>query len=258
MKLSKLRNTSFHKWFGSDQKLNALIEGFNSHAFLANPPIANIYQYLTDYVTLASEEVLNKNSSGIKVLDWGTGKGHVSYLLKNFGFKEVVSCDIEDVRQDSTFGQEHPIIDKLNIKVVPLKHDWILPFEDESFDVVVSYGVLEHVPNDLESLKEINRILKSGGLLFCFHLPRKLGYVHFFARLLGDNYHDRLYNRKSIKSHLNKSNFEILDLWERTILPKNKFNFIANNIAEKIDLALVKFTPFSLLSTNIEFLAQKK
>lgn len=258
MKLSVLRNSSFHKWFGSDQKLNSLIEGCNSHSFLSNPPIANIYQYLTDYVLLASEEVIGKSRSEISVLDWGAGKGHVTYLLNKFGFKKVVSCDIEEDRNDSTFGQEHPIIDKLNIQIIPLKHQWKLPFEDASFDVVVSYGVLEHVPNDLESLKEINRILKPNGLLFCFHLPRKFGYVHFFARLLGDDYHDRLYTKKYTKSLLNNSNFDVLDCWERTILPKNKFNFIANNIAEKIDHALVNYTPFKFISTNIEFLAQKK
>ncbi|NQV01262.1 MAG: class I SAM-dependent methyltransferase [Bacteroidia bacterium] len=38
-----------------------------------------------------------------------------------------------------------------------------LPFESESFDVVLCNHVLEHIDNDLKALEEIRRILKPGG-----------------------------------------------------------------------------------------------
>ncbi|WP_375583640.1 class I SAM-dependent methyltransferase [Cyclobacterium xiamenense] len=38
-----------------------------------------------------------------------------------------------------------------------------IPFPDNSFDVVFSNHVLEHVENDIEACKEINRVLKPGG-----------------------------------------------------------------------------------------------
>ena len=41
-----------------------------------------------------------------------------------------------------------------------------LPFEDNSFDIVVCSHVYEHVPNPYLIFNEIHRVLKSGGLLF--------------------------------------------------------------------------------------------
>ena len=38
-----------------------------------------------------------------------------------------------------------------------------LPFESRSFDIVLSLGVMHHISNWLVALKDINRILKTGG-----------------------------------------------------------------------------------------------
>jgi len=38
-----------------------------------------------------------------------------------------------------------------------------LPFEDGSFDIVYSYGVLHHSPDTARALAEVRRVLKSGG-----------------------------------------------------------------------------------------------
>ena len=38
-----------------------------------------------------------------------------------------------------------------------------LPFEDGTFDIVYSYGVLHHTPNTEKALAEVHRVLKPGG-----------------------------------------------------------------------------------------------
>lgn len=45
-----------------------------------------------------------------------------------------------------------------------------LPFDDESFDVVYSNQVLEHVPNLIPVVAECHRLLRPGGLLLA-HVP---------------------------------------------------------------------------------------
>ena len=38
-----------------------------------------------------------------------------------------------------------------------------IPFADNTFDVVLCNHVLEHVQNDIQAMREINRVLKPGG-----------------------------------------------------------------------------------------------
>ena len=45
----------------------------------------------------------------------------------------------------------------------------IMPFESDSFDVVISTEVLEHVPNPDAYLIEVKRVLKPGGIFFYYH-----------------------------------------------------------------------------------------
>ncbi len=47
-----------------------------------------------------------------------------------------------------------------------------LPFEDNTFDIVYSYGVLHHSPHTVRAISEVYRVLKPGGtaLIMVYHL----------------------------------------------------------------------------------------
>jgi ubiquinone/menaquinone biosynthesis C-methylase UbiE len=47
-----------------------------------------------------------------------------------------------------------------------------LPYPDDSFDAVLASGVLEHVPLDYESLKELHRVLRVRGRMIVTYLPK--------------------------------------------------------------------------------------
>jgi len=62
-------------------------------------------------------------------------------------------------------------LDSRKLPTVDVQHDLEqtpLPFKDNSFDIVFSYGVLEHINNLPELVKEVYRILKNGGKFISF------------------------------------------------------------------------------------------
>lgn len=258
--LREIRKASFSKIpdLKEYKEILDVVRQYRSHSFLANSNGFIPYTYLVNYVCNVSEHYFKKPINQIKILDWGAGKGHVSYLFKKKGADKLVSCDIDESRIDSTFGQETPIIQKFNIDIVRLKHEYLLPFEDNEFDVVLSFGVLEHVSKELESLKELNRILKYNGLFFCFNLPYWLSYTQRISHLLGNYYHDRLYSKHTVKTLLKQTNFDLLDIWLRGLFPKNSVNSKHYKLYEKTDQLITNNTFLKFFCTSLEFIAVKK
>jgi SAM-dependent methyltransferase len=255
--LIRLRNDIFLRHWPLDQEITATAATLPSHRFLQNPSGQYAFIYLTQYLKVFSERHLGVPFNLATVLDWGCGKGHVSKLLRDLNPAQLESCDIQLDKADSAFGQQTPILERFQIPVTPLTHPSKLPYADASFDIIVSFGVLEHVANDAASVAEITRVLKPGGLFFCFFLPTKLSWTQSIARSRGDEYHDRLYTTQSIRALLEPVGLKLHDHWYRQIFPKNTISYPNFRLFERIDQFLTRFTPLRYFATNIEFVASK-
>jgi SAM-dependent methyltransferase len=254
---AEIRNRSFRKELALDSELQSMVRNYPSHRFLLNPAALNAYSYLVDFVQAFSEARFAKPISRISILDWGCGKGQVSFLLKRRAAR-VTSCDYcgeNHPNGDSSFGQDTPIIRSAGIAVDRMDDPVQLSYPEGSFDVVLSFGVLEHVRSDIDSLREIRRVLCPGGVLFCFYLPYFLSWTQRVSRLFGNDYHDRLYTSRRVQELLGATGYELLDLWYRQLLPKNTIRYPSYRWAEALDQTLVRFTPLKYLATNIEFVA---
>lgn len=103
-----------------------------------------------------------------------------------------------------------------------------LPFEDNSFDVVTMLAVLEHLSYPGEIIKEIERLLVSGGS-FILTVPAKLSkpVLEFLS------YQLKIINEEEIKDHKKYYDFfELKDLFEKTKLKietHRYFQFGLNN-----------------------------
>lgn len=230
-----------------DEYLISISKKFNDHRFLG---AATQGVYLRQISLLKRLCEANKSQmKNINVLDWGAGKGHISYLLSKQGFK-VTSCDLNQNANDSTFGQKTPIIDDKGINVEPLDHPWILPFDDGSFDIVVSFGVLEHVQNHHESILEIRRILRKGGLFYFCFLPYYLSWTQKIAHIRGNFYHDRLYSKKAVIELAQFADFKVEDIWHGQLFPKNSIGH--SDFLERLDRFICTKTPLRFFATNLE------
>ena len=132
--------------------------------------------------------------SQTRILDVGCGTGANLEMLAQFGESEGVDVSDDALEFCRTKG----------LKV----HKGLaekLPFADESFDVVTALDVVEHLDDDVTGLREMNRVLKSGG--------RTLIFVPAFMWLWGvqddiSNHRIR-YTKAQIVERLKLAGFEI-------------------------------------------------
>ncbi|HYC37818.1 MAG TPA: class I SAM-dependent methyltransferase [Usitatibacter sp.] len=106
-----------------------------------------------------------------RILDVGCGDGitDLSIALRS-GCRELVGIDPFRgyERLPGIVMQNHlpPDVIPRNLRFLPESGN-ALPFEDDSFDVVVSWGSLEHIAGGyMQCLREIRRVLRPEGLFF--------------------------------------------------------------------------------------------
>jgi ubiquinone/menaquinone biosynthesis C-methylase UbiE len=88
--------------------------------------------------------------------------------------------------------------------------DDLSEFGDNFFDRIISLETLEHAPNPLVFLKELNRVLKPGGLLVMSLPPSGAEWLLRVWELFFDNHGEgphKFLSAKDVKNLLKKSNF---------------------------------------------------
>ena len=101
---------------------------------------------------------------GKRVLDIGCGKGYGVCRIAD-ECTEIVGIDI-DIEAIS-FAQEHFSLPNTSYRTVKPAEIEPLPFDDCSFDTIISFQVIEHVFDMKAYLSEIRRILRPGGIFVC-------------------------------------------------------------------------------------------
>jgi SAM-dependent methyltransferase len=163
---------------------------------------------------------------GALALDWGCGNGHFSYFLARRGVRSVgFSFEAAPPLMAGEELFEHRQGDPRE----PVK----LPFDADTFDLVFSIGVLEHVDetggNARGSILELERVLKPGGHFLCFHLPNRYAWGENLKRALkrlgaAVNFHAGLYTNRSFGDLLEATTLEVVEAWRYGWLPRNCLN----------------------------------
>jgi SAM-dependent methyltransferase len=140
-----------------------------------------------------------------RVLDWGCMHAVDACLVRMYQGPdvEIHGCDLYPPRFFSVFH------DFAQLQYQHIQPGYHIPYPDDYFDTIIADGVLEHVPNDHEALKELYRILRPDGLLVVACLPNTFSYLEFLAQAFGLPHHLRTYTMRTIRSMLLHSGFEI-------------------------------------------------
>ncbi len=224
------------------------------------------------YMDVIREDIIdNKKYFKGKILDFGTGSGIMAVLVASIGCKSF-GIDIKgfDEIDGNTRATEKMEIDQKkiwlrfekkykNLRLTHYKNK--IPFEDNFFDVVIAYAVLEHI-SDKEIprvMKEIKRVLKPNGYLFISRLPRKLSYIEHLAKLMKIGHHKRLYGDKEIVNLLKDEGFKIKEFYLSDLIPSYPLNMI-NRFYPVLRLInkFLLLTPFKYFAHDIRILSQVK
>ena len=170
------------------------------------------------------------------ILDAACGVGYGSKILSKTA-KEVYSIDIDVEAID--FAKENYQAKNINFVQSSVTQ---LPFENEYFEVIVSFETIEHLNQENQEvfLSEIKRVLKKDGVLI-MSTPDKNFYLN---QILSHNhYHLNEFNADEFNSFLKEKFIHIDFLYQRNevchvISEANNIVFYDNSIIESNDTPL--------------------
>jgi len=194
-----------------------------------------------------------------RILDWGAGHGQVTARLLAHGF-DVRSYDYAP---DEPAGSKP--LDEVDATVDHSPDPVALPYEDASFDAVLSCGVLEHVADPDASLEELRRVLRPGGRLYIYKLPNRWSWLEWLARPLGLYYHgqlpdDRIYTLESTREILERHGFAVLELRLMNMLPLLAVGRRprSTELVWRANVALSRVPGLDRIATNVEAVADAR
>ena len=216
------------------------------------------------YANLATDIVQHLRASGWSaddpVLDWGAGPGYLTFALETLG-QRMVYYEFANDAPAYVFVRDHLKAEKHFIGDDPVA----LPFEGESFAGVVSFGVLEHVPDMPGSVAEVMRVLRPGGLFLVYHFPNQYSWTETAAAVLGRAHHDVRLTQRQLESLVCSSGAETLHVGYRYLIPRNLIEmprtrrFVSSN-AERVfalDAGLTRLPGLRLFSTTHDLIVRK-
>lgn len=221
------------------------IEIYNSNlSLLPNNIIMNVFEqidvaqkydayYHTEFgkeVNRIEEQLIThiiKDFPKSKILELGCGTGHWTEILLKKGH-EVIAGDISKAMLDIAKSKN------LKAEILEINSENI-PFNNNSFDVVVSITMLEFVENQTKVIEEIKRVLKPGGWFI-------LGSLNSLSAIGQNSANDPTF--KDAKFLSEAELIEKLSIIGKTKINKgvylsNDFEILDNKITENIEPAFI-------------------
>lgn len=129
------------------------------------------------------------------ILDVGCGTGFNVGLLQRYGRAQGV-----DMSEDAL-----EFCRRRGVEQVQLQSADSLPFQEESFDLLTAFDVIEHIEDDRSALREFGRVLRPGGWMLIY-TPALPWLYNDHDRIV---HHKRRYLRTELQEKITSAGFEL-------------------------------------------------
>lgn len=188
-----------------------------------------------------------------KILEIGCGIGTVVHELSKKGHN-IIGIDISG--EAIEYGRK-----KYGSLCLEVQAAETLPYEDESFDVVMSFDVFEHIKEIDTHISEVRRVLRPGGY-YLFQTPNKYSNIIYeilwTKSLQWRRYHPSLHSPGQLRRRMARHGFET------RFIKMNPINEFTEKKLQKLGLLghilrRVNFRKMPLvLQTNLYVITNKK
>lgn len=146
--------------------------------------------------------------AGKKILEIGCGNGIGTRLINEY-FKPAEFIATE---YDESLVQVARSKNKGSKIQIEAGNAADMRFADNEFDAVIGLSVIHHIPNWKDSLNELHRVLKPGGLLIIKELSIDTFETPFgrIARLFVEHPYDDMFGKKEFLDYLQQKGLKIL------------------------------------------------
>lgn len=187
---------------------------------------------------------------GKRVLEVGCGSGIDACEFASNG-ANITAIDITKNAIDNTKELAHQAIVKVNAK----QYDGVsIPYANDSFDLVYSYGVLHHIPDVETTLTEIHRVLKATGqILVMIYNRNSLLFAHSILHhslnsnpwmqvdekgliALASRYSERIENCPYTKCYTKEEASKLFSKWFGNIKIDTRYNVIDTVLERKVKI----------------------
>ncbi len=187
--------------------------------------------------------VLSEIPKGKKILDAGAGESqykiyceHLDYIAQDFAMYDGVG-DSKGIQKEKRDYSNLDIVSDITS----------IPIENDFFDAVMCIEVFEHLPNPIEALLELNRVLKPGGKLILTAPFASLTHYSPYHFATGFNkyfyeHHLKNIDHESIRIEANGNYFEFLAQEVRRInTVSQKYSGKKTNLLVKLGINIVLY-----------------
>ena len=255
--LKNILNNDNNRYFNDLELKNNEIEKLKSYA---NLNFASKHSYILNLIKFYNE---NKN---IKILDFGCGGGVPLVLIKMAGYENIFGVDLKELNENK-ITKQNKFVNLFNFsnKTFTFIENGKTIFDNESFDLIISLQVLEHVKNFDEYYNELHRLIKADGKLILIFPHRlkpydshsKTYFIHYFPKKIRGflynlftkdkkEYYENLLNLKSPFFHVKKLNHyfkNVKNIRSINMIYNNHYSYDGNIYLKKIINILIKLLP---------------